>query len=114
MKLKKVFAAAASCLAAAFLAVLPASAAFTDTSDSVPPVTTLPALQAPAPTLGSVPTLNFNTQFATSAGGGAVLGNSTQTDSASTGDNGIVLAVAGLFITTGVGAAAVALRNKKK
>lgn len=107
MKLKKIFAVAASCLVTAFSAILSVSATFTDTTDTAPPVTTLPALQAPPPTSGTVPSF-------TSAGGGAVLGNSTQTDSASTGDKGIALAVSGLLVATGIGAATVVLKNKKK
>lgn len=54
---------------------------------------------------------NNNTSGGTS--GGAVLGNSTQTTSASTGDAGVAAAVAGLVITTGIGITAVALRRKK-
>lgn len=54
-----------------------------------------------------------NTSGSTS-GGGAVLGNSTQTNSASTGDAGVAAAVAGLVITAGIGAAAVAMRSRKK
>lgn len=49
-----------------------------------------------------------------STSGGAVLGNSTQTNSASTGDAGVAAAVAGLVITAGIGAAAVAMRSRKK
>ena len=54
---------------------------------------------------------NNNTSGGTS--GGAVLGNSTQTTSASTGHAGVAAAVAGLVITTGIGITAVALRRKK-
>lgn len=46
-------------------------------------------------------------------GGGAVLGNSTQTDSASTGDKGVAVAAAGLVATAGIGTIAVLLRKKK-
>lgn len=76
------------------------------------------------------PTTNANSQFPTdnniitqtptlappatqAVGGGAVLGNSTQTDSASTGDAGVAAAAAGLVVTAAIGAAAVALRKKK-
>lgn len=45
--------------------------------------------------------------------GGAVLGNSTQTNSASTGDAGVAAAVAGLVVTTGIGITAVVLKRKK-
>lgn len=54
-----------------------------------------------------------NTSGSTS-GGGAVLGNSTQTNSATTGDAGVAAAVAGLVITAGIGAAAVAMKSRKK
>lgn len=60
---------------------------------------------------------NNNTNNSTNNGstsGGAVLGNSTQTNSASTGDAGVAAAVAGLVITAGIGAAAVAMRSRKK
>lgn len=65
---------------------------------------------------------NNNAQAATQAAnntsgstsGGAVLGNSTQTNSATTGDAGVAAAVAGLVITAGIGAAAVAMRSRKK
>lgn len=46
--------------------------------------------------------------------GGVVLGNSTQTNSATTGDAGVAAAVAGLVVTAGIGAAAVAMRSRKK
>ena len=49
-----------------------------------------------------------------STSGGAVLGNSTQTNSATTGDAGVAAAVAGLVITAGIGAAAVAMKSRKK
>lgn len=45
--------------------------------------------------------------------GGAVLGNSTQTNSASTGDAGVAAAVAGLVVTAGIGITAVVLKRKK-
>lgn len=60
---------------------------------------------------------NNNTNNSTNSGstsGGAVLGNSTQTNSASTGDAGVAAAVAGLVITAGIGAAAVAMKSRKK
>ena len=65
---------------------------------------------------------NNNAQAATQAAnntsgltsGGAVLGNSTQTNSATTGDAGVAAAVAGLVITAGIGAAAVAMKSRKK
>ncbi len=48
-----------------------------------------------------------------SSSNGAILGSSTQVNSTTTGDAGIAVAVAGLAVAAGVGAAAVALRNKK-
>ena len=48
-----------------------------------------------------------------SSSNGAILGSSTQVNSTTTGDAGIAVAVVGLAVAAGVGAAAVALRNKK-
>ncbi len=60
------------------------------------------------------PTQAANNNTSGSTSGGAVLGNSTQTNSATTGDAGVAAAVAGLVITAGIGAAAVAMRSRKK
>lgn len=48
-----------------------------------------------------------------SGGNGAVFGNSTQTNSASTGDTGVAIATAGLVLTSGIATAAVMMRKKK-
>lgn len=91
----------------------------TNTTPTQAPVDNTTPTEAPT----QAPLINNNnnnvqvTQAPTNSNGltgGAVLGNSTQTDSASTGDAGVAVAVAGLVLTAGIGTMAVVMRSRKK